>query len=258
MVKGGVLHSSPTIGEDMSTSYIQKMERVQSSSFVGLWPLDEESGTVAYDISPNGYNATSSGLLRSNIQRSFLAPDGGKCAQFDGSASYINLYAAVTKEPTTIGSISLLAAVPQANLADTTKMQIITLKYDASNYIDITFDATAYRFNGAYDAAGTLVSVNSNLVYNVDGGPQFPEWHTFGLSWTKAGDALKFYVDGLQQGSTQDTLGTWAGAMASTTMVLGSSSTSAADVLTGYLARVGIWSVVLTDKEFADLAVIGL
>ncbi len=241
----------------MSTSYIQKMERTYNSSFVGLWPLDEESGTVAEDISPNGYNATSSGLLRSNIQRSFLAPDGGKCAQFDGSASYINIYSAITKEPTTIGSISLLVAVPQANLAGTTKMQIITLKYDSQNYIDITFDTTAYRFNGAYEAGNTLKSVNSGLVYNVDGGPQYPEWHHFGLSWTKAGDALKFYVDGLQQGSTQTSLGTWTGAMASTTMVLGSSSTSAADVLTGYIARVGIWSVVLPDATMQDLAVIG-
>ncbi|KKL49393.1 hypothetical protein LCGC14_2315930 [marine sediment metagenome] len=242
----------------MSTSYIQKMERTYSSDFVGLWPLEEESGTVAYDISPNGYNATSSGLLRSNIQRSFLAPDGGKCAQFDGSASYINIYAAVAKEPTTIGSISLWAAVPQANLKGTTKMQIITLKYDSQNYIDITFDTTAYRFNGAYEAGNTLKSVNSSLVYNVDGGPQSPEWHHFGLSWTSAGDALKFYVDGLQQGSTQTSLGTWTGAMASTTMVLGSSSTSAADVLTGYIARVGIWSVVLPAATMQDLAVIGL
>ena len=238
----------------MSTSYIQKMERTQSSSFVAVWPLDEESGTVAYDISPNGYNATSSGLLRSNLQRSFLAPDGGKCAQFDGSASYINLYAAVTKEPTTIGSISVWVATPDANLSGTTKMQIITLKYDASNYIDITFDATAYRFNGAYEAGGIDVSVNSNLQYNVGYGAQ---WHHFALTWTAAGDALKFYIDGLQQGTTQDTLGTWTGAMASTTMVAGSSVTSGADWLKGWMARLGIWSVVLTGDEVADLAVIG-
>ncbi|HEB26272.1 MAG TPA: hypothetical protein ENI05_00655 [Porticoccus sp.] len=158
-----------------------------------------------------------------------------------------------------MGSISLLVAVPQANLAGTTKMQIITLNYDAQNYIDITFDTTAYRFNGAYEAGNTLKSVNSGLVYNVDGGPQYPEWHHFGLSWTSAGDALKFYVDGLQQGSTQTSLGTWTGAMASGTMVLGSSSSSsAADVLTGYIARVGIWSVVLPAATMQDLAVIGL
>ncbi len=241
----------------MSTSYIQKMERTYNSSFVGLWPLDEESGTVAYDISPNGYNATSSGLLRSNIQRSFLAPDGGKCAQFDGSASYINLYSAIDKEPTTIGSISLWVAVPQANLAGTTKMQIIKLGADGSNYIDITFDTTAYLFNQVYAAAGTLSSQNTSLLYNVDGGPQFPEWHQFGLTWDASGDAVKSYVDGLQQGSTLTSLGAWSGDMASTLMVLGSSVTSGADLLTGYIARVGVWSVVLPDATMQDLAVIG-
>ena len=230
------------------------MERTYNSDFVGLWPLDEESGTTTYDISPNGYNATSSGLLRSNVQRSFLAPDGGKCAQFDGSASYVNLYGAIAKEPTTIGSISVLVAVPTDNLKGTTKMQIITLKYDAQNYIDITFDTTAYRFNGAYEAGDTLDAVNSDLVYNVAYGPQ---WHQFGLTWDAANNALKFYVDGKQQGSTQASLGTWTGAMASTTMVLGSSSTTAADVLTGYAARLGIWSVVLPAATMADLAVVG-
>jgi hypothetical protein len=230
------------------------MERTYNSDFVGLWPLDEERGTTAYDISPNGYNATSSGLLRSNAQRSFLAPDGGKCAQFDGSASYVNLYGAIAKEPTTIGSISVLVATPTENLKGTTKMQIITLKYDAENYIDITFDTTAYRFNGAYEAGDTLDAVNSDLVYNVGYGPQ---WHQFGLTWDAANNKLKFYVDGKQQGSTQESLGTWTGAMASTTMVLGSSSTTAADVLTGYAARLGIWSVVLPPATMRDLAVIG-
>ncbi len=241
----------------MSTSYIQKVLRTQSSNLVGFWPLNEESGTVAYDLSPNGYNATSSGLLRSNLQRSFLAPDGDKCAQFDGSASYINIYSAIGSEPTTIGSISLWVAVPQANLSGTTKMQLITMAYDASNLIDITFDTTAYRFNGAYEAGGTLDSVNSSLLYNVDGGKQQPEWHHLGLTWDAANNRLRFFADGVQQGTTQASLGTWTGAMASTTMVLGSSSTTAADVLTGYLARVGVWSVELTIPEMAELAVIG-
>ncbi len=242
----------------MSTSYIQKVLRTQSSSFVAFWPLNEESGTVAYDLSPNGYNATSSGLLRSNLQRSFVAPDGDKCAQFDGSASLINIYAAVTKEPTLVGSISLFVAVPEANLAGTTKMQLITMAYDASNLIDITFNTTAYQFNGAYEAGGTLDTVNSGLLYNVDGGPQQPEWHHLGLTWDASNNRLRFFADGLQQGTTQASLGTWSGAMASDTMVLGSSnSSSAADVLTGYLARVGVWSVELTIPEMAELAVIG-
>ena len=238
----------------MSTSYIQKMERVQSSSFVGLWPLNEESGTVAYDISPNGYNGTSSGLLRSNIQRSFLAPDGGKCAQFDGSASYINLYAAQPAQPTAIGSISLWAATPDANISGTTKMQLIKLGVDNDNNLEIAFDTTAYRFVGSYEGGGTTDSATGLLYNKTDYGP---DWNHFGLTWTKAGDAMKFYINGLQQGSTQTGLDTWTGNMASTLMVLGSSVTTGADLLTGYLARLGIWSVVLTGDEMADLAVIG-
>ena len=230
--------------------YIEKMRRIQSSSFVGLWPLTEESGTVAYDISDNGYNATSSGLVRTS-NRGIYGPDGRPCAEFDGSTSYINLYGAVGSEPTTIGSISIWAATPNANIAGTTKMQIIKLAADANNFIDITFDTTAYRFNAAYEAGGTDKNVNSGLVYNTKAG-YGPQWHHFALTWTSADPAI-FYVDGVAL-TALTSLGTWAGAMASDLMVLGSSSTTAADVWKGSLARLGIWSVVLTPAEIRELA----
>ncbi|MCK5430399.1 MAG: hypothetical protein KAI94_13050, partial [Anaerolineales bacterium] len=185
---------------------------------------------------------------------SFLAPDGGKCAQFDGSASYINLYAAQPAQPTAIGSISLWAATPDANISGTTKMQLIKLGVDNDNNLEIAFDTTAYRFVGSYEGGGTTDSATGLLYNKTDYGP---DWNHFGLTWTKAGDAMKFYINGLQQGSTQTGLDTWTGNMASTLMVLGSSVTTGADLLTGYLARLGIWSVVLTADDMADLAVIG-
>jgi hypothetical protein len=45
--------------------------------------------------------------------------------------------------------------------------------------------------------------------------------------------------------------------MASTLMVIGSASTTAANVWSGWLAHAAVWSVVLTDAEIADLAKIG-
>jgi hypothetical protein len=239
----------------MSTSYIQKMERTYNSNFVGHYPLDEESGTVAYDISPNGYNGTSVSLMRSWNDRQVLGPDGGKCAQFDGSASYVNIYSALASAPTTIGSISVWAALENTFLKGSTAGKIIKLAVDANNTIDITFDSTPYRFNGTYTANSTASSVNSSLVYNSGYGPT---WHHFVLTWTKAGDALKFYVDGKQQGSTQTSLGTWSGTMASNLMVVGASSTAPLGVLKGWIARLGIWSVVLPPATVADLAVAGL
>ena len=238
----------------MSTSYMQKMERTYNSSFVGLWPLNEESGTTAYDISPNGYNGTSVSLMRSWDDRKVLGPDGAKCAQFDGSTSYINIYSALASAPTTIGSISVWVALENTFLKGSTAGKIIKLGVDTNNYIDITFDATAYRFNGVYKAGGTASSVNSSLVYNSGYGPT---WHHFGLTWTKAGDAVKFYVDGLQQGTTQTSLGTWSGTMASDLMVVGALSTAPLGVVTGWIARLGIWSVVLPAATMADLAVAG-
>ena len=236
----------------MSTSYIQKVLRTQSSNFVGFWPLDEESGTTAYDISPNGYNATSSGLLRSNVQRGFLAPDGGKCAQFDGSASYINMYNATAAAVTTPGSMSIWAATPDANLSGTTKMQLFKFAADANNFIDLTFDTTAYRFNGWHEGNTTAKSVNSPLKYNVGYGPQ---WHHFVMTFTDSG-SLTFYTDGLAE-TAATSLGIFTGSMASTLMVLGSSSTTAADQFTGYLARFAWWNVVLSQSEVDDLYTIG-
>ncbi len=239
----------------MSTSYIQKVLRTQSSNLVGFWPLNEERGTVAYDISGNGYNATSTGLLRSNLQRSFLAPDGDKCAQFDGSVSLINMYNSTAAAIGTPGSMSIWVATPQANLAAATKMQIFKFAVGANNFIDLTHTATAYQFNGWHEGAGTASSVNSPLKYNVDGGP-FPEWHHFFMTYADGG-SLTFYTDGLAE-TAVTSLGTFTGSMASTLMVLGSSaSDTAADQFTGYLARFAWWNVILTQSEVDDLYIIG-
>ena len=241
----------------MSTSYDQRVLRTQSSSFVGYWPLNEESGTVAYDLSPNGNNATSVSLVRTSAGRSFLAPDGSKCAQFDGTNSYINLYGAVSDASSAEGSISVWAATPTANLGDTTKMYISGFRYDGSNYIDLSYYTTANLVKAEYSAAATYDAVDSPLIYNVDGGPQLPEWHHFVFTYSKTNDAINLYVDGVIQ--TEATgLGTFAGAFASTTMTLGSSSTTAADQLKGWLAKFAWWTAILTQTEVDGLYKIGL
>lgn len=238
------------------SNYIEKVKRMQNSSFVGYWPLNEESGAAAYDLSPNGYNATSANLVRGWNDRRMLAPDGGKCAQFDGSTTYIDFYSAIGSEPTTEGSLSIWVATPEANLKGTTLMQIVKMGVDANNFIDLEFDTTAYRFNADYKAGGSSKNIVSPLVYNENGAAILPEWHHFVMTWSATNDAVNFYVDGVAQ-TAVDTLGTWAGAMASTAMVVGSSSTTAADQFTGWMAHLGIWSAILAQTEVDDLYVIG-
>jgi hypothetical protein len=231
--------------------YKEKVRTWRKSDLVAYWPLDDESGTAPLDLSPNGYNATSSGLVRTPASRAMYGIDGRKCAQFDGTNTYIDIYGILAKEPTTLGSISLWAATPDANISDTTAMYLIYLAVDANNYIRIYYDTTAYRFNGAYAGGGTAKSVNGGLLYNVGYGAQ---WHHFGLTWDATNDELKYYQDGVQQGTTQSSLGTWAGSIAAATSVLGSSSTTAADQFTGWMQHVAIWSVALSDADMRELA----
>ena len=247
----------------MSTNYIEKVKRTQGSSFVGYWPLNEERGTTVFnavkpliwgDTTPES-NGTSSGLVRTPATAGFLAPDGGKCAQFDGSVSKIDMISALSSSATDIGSLSIWVATPQANLTTATKMQIWKFAVDADNFIDLTYDTTSYRFNAAYECNTTDKSVNSSLVYNVDGGSQSPEWHHFGVTYadTNAGDALTLYVDGKAE-TPATGMGEFGTPFASTAMVLGSSHTTPADQFTGWLAHF-VWNhAIFTADEMKELA----
>jgi hypothetical protein len=243
----------------MSTNYIEKALRIRSSDMVGYWPLDDERGTVALDVSPNGYNGTSSGLVRVPETRGFPGPDGGKCAQFDGSASYIDLVGAAPASATTEGTISAWVATPTPQLSGTTKMQVVLAAADTANAIGIDFDTTAYRFSADYFAGAgdaTYSTTTGKLIYNVDGGLQKPEWQHLAMTYSATDDALILYVNGTAS-TTAASLGTFTGSFASTAMVLGSTSTTIATAFTGWMSNVGWWSTPMTQAEITELSKIG-
>jgi hypothetical protein len=240
----------------MSSNYEEKLLRI-GDDLVGYWPLKEESGTSAIDLSDNAYNATTSALVRVPATRGFTGPDGGRCAQFDGSSSYVDLSTASSSSANAEGTISVWVAVPQANLAGTTKMQVVFLSADTANTIGIDFDTTAYRFSGDYFAGGTYSTTTApNLIYNVDGGKQEPEWHHLALSYSATNDEAILYVDGAAS-TAASSLGTWAGAFGSTVTCLGTSKLAGADQFTGWMAHMAWWSSPLSADEVKELAKIG-
>jgi hypothetical protein len=241
----------------MSTNYIEKVLLTQKSGLIGYWPLNEESGTTALDLSGNGYNATTKNVVRGWNDRRMLALDGSKCTQFDGSTTAIDISGMSASEPTTEGSLSIWIATPQTQLAGTTKMQIIKMAADANNFIDLTFDTTAYRFNAAYEGGGTDKNINSPLVYNENAAMISPQWHHFVMTWSATGDALNFYVDGVAQ-TAATSLGTWSGSMDTDLMVLGSSAyATPADQFTGWMAHFALWTPILSQTEVDTLYDIG-
>ncbi|MHC4752224.1 MAG: LamG-like jellyroll fold domain-containing protein [Planctomycetota bacterium] len=250
----------------MSTNYQEKVKRTQPSSFVGYWPLDEESGTTVYNaVKPAVWgtttpesNGTSVNLVQTAASRAFAGPDGGKCAWFDGSTSYIDMVSALSSSAISPGTMAAWVAVPQANLAGTTKMVVWYFAVDTNNVLSCEFDTTAYRFKAIHvSAAGTSKTSTSSLVYNVDGGvpAQWPEWHHLAMTYTSGG-SLAFYVDGVAQ-TAATSLGTFAGTFNTANMCLGSDSTTISDAFNGWMAHFGWWSKALTADEVKDLSEIG-
>ena len=242
----------------MSTNYIEKVLRIRQD-IVGYWPLNDEDGTSAIDLGPNAYNGTSSGLVRNYVTRGFLAPDGSKCAEFDGSASYVDINTASSSSANAEGTVSVWVAVPDVVLTGTTKAQVVILAADTANQIGIDFDTTAQRFSADYFAGAadaTYSTTYGKLVYNNYWQKSYPLWHHLAITYSATNDEAILYVDGTAS-TAATSLGTWTGAFGSTITILGTSKKAGADLCAGWMAHFAWWSTPLTAAEVADLAVIG-
>ena len=239
----------------MSTNYIEKVKKIRSSDLMAYWPLNEESGTAVLDHGPNGENATSASLVRIPATRGFTAPDGGRCAEFDGSASIIDVTGTYSSTIAIAeGTVQAWVAMPSSGLGGTSKAQVILLAADTANQIGIDFDTTANRFSGDYFAGAadaTYSTTNSQLVYN-DHWSATPKWHHLALVYSKAADSVVLYVDAVASTACAS-LGAWTGAFGSTLTTIGSSVSTGADLFTGYISHVAWWKAPLTSAEVEEL-----
>jgi len=227
--------------------YYKKILREQSSDLIALWRLNELSGTVCGDLSVEGNNGTYSGVSLGDG----FGPDRHICPKFDGSASYLDVYAAAfnTDWSEAAGTVAGWAKVASASVwADSTLRRVITLRADGNNYVSIEKSATANRLDFYHVAGATSDSVTDSTTIGAS-----VDWFHVALTWSVAADAIFAYINGAQAG-TATGLGTWSGALASATTVIGSSSTTAANVWSGWLSNIAVWKVALSAAEIARLA----
>ena len=243
----------------MTTSYQNKILKMRTE-LVAYYPLNEQGGTVVYDLSKHGYNGTSSALVRHPATRGFRTPDGLTCAQFDGSSSYIDIHAISPSSANAALTFSIWAAIDDSQLTGTTTKYIARVSADTANSIEIVKDGTAQRFSGNYYAGAgdaTYSTTYGQKVYNDIYAKQFPKWHHFAIT-ADAGtaDSAYLYVDGVAS-TACTSLGTWTGAFDDTCTCLGASNTGASNAFKGYLAHAAMWSVVLSAAEIRELYKIG-
>ena len=221
----------------MATAYQQT---VLADAPVGFWPLNELSGTVAYDLSGNGNNAAyTSGITLNNPSLSAGLP---VCANLTGTGSYIS-------GPTSPVNI------PVGNSA-------YTLEIWASS----VWTQTQYSANGAqllgYGGYGTTDEVNAikfmananatgngfvNYWWGNDFGPTgtFNLNQTYHLVATFDGTTRSLYVNGVLYGSDTPT-GHNVTTAANITIGSPNNASNNTESIVGYVSNVAIYPTALS------------
>jgi len=175
----------------MTTSYTEKVLRIRDTNLIAYWPMNEGSGTTAWDWGNNAYNGTATAVVPAD--KVLYGEDGGPCYKFDGSTSYVNIYAALAGAPTLTGTGSIWFACENNVLEGTTLRRIFTMSADANNSLLVEKTATANTFRLAYIAGGTTKSV-SPVIYKEGLSAVGREWHHLAMTLSVSDDALKIYV----------------------------------------------------------------
>ena len=234
----------------IDAAYFQRVLATQTSSLLAFWPMWEQSGSVALDIAGGFRNG-----IYSNVTLGAEGiGDGREAASFNGTTSVCNVYSASLAQAfnSAEGTLMAWAKVSSAGIwTEGLSRQICRLQADSSNFLHITRSATNNWLDIRYNAAGTLKQFLPSI-----GAATGTNWFCVGLTWSKSADQAKVYIAGAQSGATQTGLGTWVGALASTTANIGAQTSAAAASWSGSIGRVALWNIALTAAEMEGIGVL--
>jgi hypothetical protein len=229
-----------TLGD---VAYWQRVKMMQPYHLVGYWRLNESSGTSAGDSSGSGHGGTASGVSWGEDG----IGDGDTAAGFDGVNDYVDVYSAGLAGAFDggAGTVSIWFHVRDAGVwTDGTNPYLVNITADSANRVELRKLASTQTLFVRYRAGGVDKVVYLPSLSDVD-------YHHLVLTWDKAADEAKVYLDGGQVGSTLTGLGTWAGSPAA--MMVGAAGVCSG-CWNGMLAHAALWDVALTPGEIAQMA----
>ena len=225
-------------------------QKVIATAPLAYWPQAESSGSTATDESGNGRNGAYTGVTLGATG----IGDGRTAATLDGTTSFNNVYSASldaafnNAEMTIAGWFQVTSAGVWSDAANRAVMHIgadIT-----NNLIRFLKTTTNSQLVGRIVFGATAKSVTFTVSDPLT-------WQHFAVTASKSGDAMKVYLNGVQQGATQTALGTWAGALSNVSCAVGCQRTSALTMpWAGNLAHAAVWASALSAAQIATLAVV--
>lgn len=223
-------------------SYLQTLRQIAGSSCIGLWPGNEAAGNVAYDLSGKGHNGQYTGVT--------LGQPGIKgltCPSYDGATDYTNLYSAALAAAFSGAEGTLLtwARVSGAGVwTDATQRMVFGLTVDGSNSIYIKRNTADGRMDLYYTAGGTN---NATVITGLSS----TGWQCWALTWSKSGDKVIGYQNGVQSGAIKTGLGVWAGAPVAAGLVIGAASTTPTNPYSGLIGPTLLCDAALSPAAIA-------
>jgi hypothetical protein len=178
--------------------------------------------------------------------------DGKTCPLFDGTNDYTNIYSTAFRDAFdgAEGTLLIWAKVSSVDVwTDAASRFPAFLRVDASNQLWFNKPVGADRMTWYFESGGTFLSVTKTSINPVG-------WMCLAMTWSESADEMKAYYNGVQTGSTQTGLGTWAGALSTTRTLVGANTIVPTGAWDGYLAHVAVFGSALSDAAIADLAVV--
>lgn len=214
---------------------IKLYQRILPGKLIAVWPLLDKSGAVARDFSGAGRNAayTAPTLGRAGHLSKYGAPQwivANSTRVNIFSSSFANAFNGLE------GTVSINFRVRAASvLSDGVARYVFVVAKDGSNQVNFQRDAAINNgYNMFYVAGGVVKTVALSGITSLN-------WNNIIITWSKSGDAVKIYLNGVQQGSTQTGLGTWVGAPTDTNCDLGHGGA----FWDGYIDWAAIWSAAM-------------
>jgi hypothetical protein len=228
--------------------YLSKVAGIEPASLISLWPLNELSGTVAYDQSGNGRNGT---YVNAPTLGQTGIGDGGTAPLFvPASNTRVNIYSASLAAAFN-GAEGTLAFWFKARASSVWtdgvgRFQFEITSQTAGNQVRVQKHSVNNALLWVYQAGGVSKSNSINCSATT--------WQHVAITWSKSANKAFSYLNGTQDGVTQTGLGVWAGALSTTTCLL--ASDGGAQTWDGYEAFGGLWSTPLSAPQIAALATV--
>lgn len=231
-----------TLGRVVPAPYWRRVLTTLPGALVGYWRLNETSGSVLFDASPNGFDGTYTGVTLNDT--TFL--DGEPAPRFTASSSYGNLYSSAlaalysTGAAFDEGSMMAWIKMDSARWTDGQARVIVEFGSGGSDKIYLVKPG-ANNTLGAFYARGSVVSATFST--------SSTDWLHLLMTWSKANSYVRIYVDGAAGTQYSGALTTLGGGLASSRAVIGADSTVGTFAHIGNIKHVALWNQPITDSD---------